>query len=100
MREPIFKLVGGDVFGVCIAGARASRRHAPDIPIAGTVRVEVNPFTVGRIFPAVVVAALGSEPLFGASGLRYSEQLEFRIALADDSEPFSIGRPSMEIRGR
>src|SRR6266481_2085565 len=100
MREPVFQLVVGHLLGLRVARSGASCWHAPDVPSAAAIGIEVDPFAIGRVFGSVVVAALRGEALLGAASGGHTKEFELAGALADESQPFSVRRPAVKIAGR
>src|SRR3984957_20700784 len=74
--------------------------HAPDLHRAGAFGMEVDIFSVGRKFGAVVEAGRGSEPRFIAAGSENGVDVEFAVALAGERERLTVGRPAVPIRRR
>src|ERR1700688_4040498 len=100
MGEPVFEFVVGYLLGLGILFAGPIRRDPPDVPAAGTLGVEVDPFAVGSVFGAVIVRALRGEPLLFAAGYGNAKKVEDAVALADEGQPFGVGRPAVEVAGR
>src|SRR5580700_515712 len=93
VREPIIQFVRRDLLLLAAVWA-----HAPDLRQAGTLGVEVNVFSVGRIFRAVVEAFRGRQPRLVAARDRNTVDVELTAALANEREPGAVGRPTVPIR--
>src|SRR5271163_2195990 len=95
VREPIVVAVGSDLLLF-----RAVGLHAPDLHHAGALGIEINIFSIGRIFGAVVEALGGGETRFFASGGGNGVDVKIAVAFPDKGESSAVRRPAMPIRGR
>src|SRR3954447_20777963 len=58
VRKPVFQVVVRYLFGLFIIHSCAASRHAPDVPTAGAVGVEVDPLAVRRVIGPIIVAGV------------------------------------------
>jgi len=85
VRKPIVEFTVCDLLLFAAIGA-----HFPDLHVAGAHGIEIDVLSIGRIFGAVIEALCGGKPFFFASLRRDGVNIEFTVALADESESLSV----------
>src|SRR5438128_12373851 len=79
-------------FAVCNLRLLASiGAHAPNLHVTGTHGIEIDVFSVWRIFRAVVESFRRREPLFRAALRRDGVNIKFSASFTDESECFPVG---------
>src|SRR2546428_13466053 len=100
MRKPIFEIVVGHLLRPAIVSARAVRGHAPDIPAAATIGVEIDPLSVPRIIRAVVVRGIEGESFLLPTSRRHAvEVVLLAVAVGDERQILAVRRPPVEAAG-
>src|ERR1700722_18705132 len=95
VRKPVIEIIGEDLLLLASVGF-----HSPDLHTAGALGVEINIFTVRRIFGTIVEAFGGREPCLFSAGRRNRIDIEVSLTLANERQRFTVGRPAVPIRWR
>src|SRR5687767_12636976 len=99
MRKPVFPLVIRHLLGFLVPRTSSVSGNPPDVEVTSTIRIDINPLTVGRIIGAVIQTLSGSQLLLFSAVHRDPICIELAIALSDIGEPFSVGRPAVIVTG-
>src|SRR5439155_7508097 len=100
VRKPIFEIIVGHLLRPPIVRTRALRGHAPDIPAAATIRIEIDPLAVPGVIRAVIVRGIEGESFLLPAGRRHAvEVVLLAVAVGDEREERAIRRPTVEIAG-
>src|SRR5262249_6001373 len=87
---------GGAPTPICcdLLGSSSGEWHAPDLGSPGAVRIEVNPFPIGRPGRHIFVSLVGRNPPRPSSARIHDIHAPFAIiAKGIKGDPMSIGRP-------
>src|SRR5580658_407997 len=76
VREPVIEIVVRDLLLLA-----SIRMHAPDLHVPGAFGIEVNEFTVRRIFRAVVQSLSGSQSRLISASHRNRIDIEVAVPL-------------------
>src|SRR5580692_7487956 len=99
MREPIFEFVARDPLSFAVSWTGALGRKSPDIPSAGAVGIDIDPFAIRRVVGTIVRYGARRKPLFTPAFNWSPKDIEVVAALADEGQPLPVRRPSVEIAG-
>src|SRR3954468_12629049 len=96
--EPVVKLIREDLFLLAAIGL-----HAPDLHMPRTLGIEINVISVRRIFGSIIQSfGSGKARLFGSCAFcsRNRVDVEISVALANERQCPTIGRPAVPVRRR